>query len=112
MYVTDDDAPVSIVDGVSVLGILDIYRLYSQKRKEYNCFDAEKFSNWLHRLQFILICLIEQHQAIHGNELRKVVDGNHVWKCYISMEFPFTIHTCQFTDTAQTYAELIGVKKT
>jgi hypothetical protein len=86
--------------------------LYSQKGKEYNCFDTEEFSNWLHRLQFISICPIEEHQAIHGNELRKVVDGNQIRECYISLELSLTIHTCQFTDTTQRYATLIRVRRT
>jgi hypothetical protein len=85
--------------------------LYSQKRKEYNCFDAEEFSNGFHWLKLIPVCLIEEYQTIHGNELRKVVDGNHVRECYISSELSLTIHTCQFTDTTQRYGALKRVRK-
>jgi len=83
--------------------------MYSQEGKEHNCFDAQELSNGFHRLQFIFICLIEEHQAIHGNELRKVVDSNHVRECYIYLELTLVVHTCQLTDTTHRHAPLIKV---
>lgn len=49
-----------------------------QKREEHNGFDAKKFSDWFHRLQFSFVGSIKYVEAVHGDELGEVVDECNV----------------------------------
>ena len=69
---------------------------YLQKRKENNGFDAQKFADWSHRSQRFSVGSIEENQVVHGDELRKIIDGNHVWISHVGLEFAFAVNLRYF----------------
>lgn len=71
---------------------------YSQKREENDRLDAEKLRNGSHRLQLVLVGSVEQHQAVHRNELRTVVDEHHVREGHIRLEPTLAVDVLHLAD--------------
>lgn len=69
-----------------------------QKREEHNSFDAEEFRQWPHRPQFVVICSVEQHQAVHGAELRKIIYERNIWIRNAKLKFALAIHAAQLAN--------------
>lgn len=71
---------------------------YSQKRKEHHRLDAQELRNRPHRSEFVLVGFVEQHQAVHGNELGAIVDEHNVRECYVRLENALTVDAIHLTD--------------
>lgn len=70
-------------------------KVYLQEREEDNSFNTQKLPNRLHGFQLSLVGLVEEHQAVHGDELREIVDRYHVGEGHVGAEVALAVHAAQ-----------------
>lgn len=76
-----------------------------QERKEDHRLDAQELGQRLHRCQFRVVRLVEQHQTVHGSELAHIVDGHQVRVGHVRPECALTVYVEHLADPASKVVE-------